>query len=67
LLREVRRLRARIQVLEDEIDVMRTRAVEVVAENWQRNERYARLVNERNRMRAHIANLEDRLSDVRRD
>jgi cell division protein FtsB len=65
-LREVRRLNRRVRILEDEIDQLRTRAVEVVAENWMRDIRYARLVMERNRLRAHIANLENRI-DVRRE
>jgi hypothetical protein len=53
-------------LLEDEIDELRTRAVEVVAENWMRDVRYGRLVTERNRLRAYIANLEDRMN-VRRE
>ncbi|KAF0547353.1 hypothetical protein F8M41_000663 [Gigaspora margarita] len=65
LLREVRRLRRRISDLEEELEERRIHAVEMVIENWQRDERYSRLVVERNRLRAHVANLENRLRNTR--
>ncbi|RIB15655.1 hypothetical protein C2G38_2191887 [Gigaspora rosea] len=55
----------RISELEEEIEERRIRAVEVVTENWQREERYSRLFTERNRLRAHIEDLKDQLRDTR--
>ncbi|CAG8765334.1 10158_t:CDS:1, partial [Gigaspora rosea] len=37
----------------------------VVTENWQREERYSRLLVERNRLRAQVDDLENSLSDAR--
>ncbi|RIB27455.1 hypothetical protein C2G38_2029376 [Gigaspora rosea] len=51
LLREVRKLRRRISELEEELEERRIRAVEWVTENWQQEERYSRLITERNRLR----------------
>ncbi|KAF0550263.1 hypothetical protein F8M41_024689 [Gigaspora margarita] len=65
LSREVRRLRRRISDLEEELDERRIHVVEMVTENWQREERYSRLVVERNRLRAQVANLEERLRNTR--
>ncbi|KAF0541030.1 hypothetical protein F8M41_005963 [Gigaspora margarita] len=65
LSREVRRLQRRISDLEEELEERRIHAVEIVTENWQRDKRYLRLVVERNRLRAHVANLENRLRNTR--
>ncbi|KAF0504843.1 hypothetical protein F8M41_019456 [Gigaspora margarita] len=65
LSREVKRLRRRISDLEEELDEIRIRVVEIGTENWQREERYSRLVVERNRLRAHVANLEERLRNTK--
>ncbi|RIB04849.1 hypothetical protein C2G38_2221267 [Gigaspora rosea] len=65
LLKEVRRLRRRIAELEEELEERRIRAVEVVTENWQREERYSRLSTERNRLRVQVEDLEDRLREAR--
>ena len=59
-------MQERVQVLEEEIEEMRFHAVEVVSENWQRDEWYARLVVERTRLRVHIEDLENSLRKVRR-
>ena len=65
MLREVRRLRRRIAELEEELEERRIRAVEVVTENWQREERYSRLIVERNRLRVQVDDLENRLREAR--
>lgn len=65
MLREVRRLRRRISELEEELEERRIRAVEVVTENWQREERYSRLIVERNRLRVQVDDLENRLREAR--
>ncbi|KAF0550819.1 hypothetical protein F8M41_024001 [Gigaspora margarita] len=65
LSREVRRLQRRISDLEEELEERRISVVEIVTENWQQDERYSRLVVERNRLRAHVANLENRLRNTR--
>ena len=65
MLREVRRLRRRISELEEELEERRICAVEVVTENWQREERYSRLITERNRLRVQVEDLEDRLRKAR--
>ncbi|RIB20806.1 hypothetical protein C2G38_2034910 [Gigaspora rosea] len=65
LLREVRKLRRRIAELEEELEERRIRAVEVVTENWQREERYSKLSTERNRLRVQVEDLEDKLKEAR--
>ena len=67
LLRQIRRLQERVQVLEGEIEEMRYHAVEVVNKNWQRDEQYARIVVERTRLRVRIEDLENSLREARRD
>ena len=66
MLRQIRRLQERVQVLEGEIEEMRFCTVEVVSENWQRDERYARIVVERTRLRVRIEDLENSLREVKR-
>ncbi|CAG8800311.1 8469_t:CDS:1, partial [Gigaspora rosea] len=36
-----------------------------VTENWQQEERYSRLITERNRLRVRIDDLENRLTEAR--
>ncbi|RIB26617.1 hypothetical protein C2G38_2162937 [Gigaspora rosea] len=56
--REVRRLRRSIAELEEELEERRIRAVEVVTKNWQREERYSKLITKRNRLRVQVEDLE---------
>ena len=55
--------RRRIQNLEEELEECRSNAVLRVQDRWMLEERYTRLLNERNRLRARLENYEE---DLRR-
>jgi chromosome segregation ATPase len=58
-------LRRRIQSLETELEELRANAVARVQDSWMLEQRYTRLLEERNRLRARLANDEEELRRLR--
>ena len=58
LVREVKSLRHRVHLLEEQFEVQQETIVEGVQRNWMREAEYERLLVERNRLRARVADLE---------
>jgi chromosome segregation ATPase len=58
-------LRRRIQSLETELEELRANAVARVQDGWMLEQRYTRLLEERNRLRARLANDEEELRRLR--
>lgn len=63
LLRLVASQRRIIESLEEELEECRTSAVSRVQDGWMLEQKYARLLEERNRLRARLENYEE---DLRR-
>jgi len=57
--------RRKIQNLEEELEELRENAVTRVQDRWMLEERYTRLLNERNRLRARLENYEEDLRRLR--
>jgi chromosome segregation ATPase len=57
--------RRRIQSLEEELEELRENAVARVQDGWMIEQRYNRLLDERNRLRARLANDEEDLRRLR--
>ena len=57
--------RRRIQSLEEELEELRKNAVSRVQDGWMIEQRYNRLLDERNRLRARLANDEEDLRRLR--
>ena len=58
MVREVKSLRRRVHLLEEQVEVQQETIVEGVQRNWMRDAEYERLLVERNRLRARVADLE---------
>ena len=66
LVREVKSLRHRVCLLEEQVEVQQETIVEGVQRNWMREAEYERLLVERNRLRARVADLEVQIESRRR-
>ena len=64
-MREIRRLRRRVCQLEERVEVQQETIVEGVQRNWMREAEYERLLVERNRLRARVADLEVQIESRR--
>ena len=65
-MREIRSLRRRVCQLEERVEVQQETIVENVQRNWIRDSEYKRLLRERNRLRARVADLEVQVESRRR-
>ncbi|CAG8475359.1 13046_t:CDS:2 [Cetraspora pellucida] len=57
--------RKRVQELEEQLEERQEQIVEIIQRNWMREEKYSRLVVERNRLRARMENLEKKVEEIR--
>ena len=55
----------RIQSLEEELEELRENAVERVQNSWMIEQQYTRLLDEKNKLRARLANDEEELKRLR--
>ena len=65
-MREIRSLRRQVCQLEERVEVQQETIVENVQRNWIRDSEYERLLRERNRLRARVADLEVQVESRRR-
>ena len=66
MVREIRSLRHQVCQLEERVEVQQETIVENVQRNWIRDSEYKRLLRERNRLRAQVADLEVQVESRRR-